>query len=139
MPQGSYPRLEFLWPALAAASASGVASALAEEFAHLAAGVLPESELVEPQWTTPNRLVIELPSMRLRDFSTDRSGVPVLVCAPFALHGATIVDLAPDHSLIAALRAGGLTWIAATDWRSATADMRLLSIDSYLADLHVAV
>ncbi len=77
--------------------------------------------------------------MELRDFSTGSEGVPALVCAPFALHGATIADFATGHSLVQTLAANGCRRILVTDWRSATRDMRLLTIDSYLAELNVAV
>jgi poly(3-hydroxyalkanoate) synthetase len=75
--------------------------------------------------------------MRLRDFSARSDGRAVLVCAPYALHGATIADFAPGHSVVAALRRAGRVFV--TDWRSATPDMRNFSIDTYLADLNVAV
>src|SRR5215470_2343039 len=136
MAQQNYPQIAFLWPALVAASASGMASALAEEFAQLAAGADAKSELSAPSWTSCNRIALELPSMRLRDFSVASHGVPALVCAPFALHGATLVDLARGHSLVAALLEAGLARVLVTDWRSATPEMRFLSIDSYLADLN---
>lgn len=77
--------------------------------------------------------------MDLRNFSTGTDGLPILVCAPFTLHGATIADLAPGHSLVEALQRNGCRRLFVTDWRSASADMRLLTIDSYLADLNVAV
>ena len=77
--------------------------------------------------------------MRLRDFSTEAKGVPTLLCAPFALHGAAISDFAPGHSLVAALRRAGIHRLFITDWRSATTDMRLLGIDQYLADINVLV
>src|SRR5262249_54568230 len=62
----------------------------------------------EPGWTTPNRVALELPSMRLREFSSDGDDIATLVCAPLALHDATLTDFAPDHSLVAALRMAGL-------------------------------
>ena len=77
--------------------------------------------------------------LELRDFSRAADGVPTLVCAPFALHGATIADLAPGHSLVDALAQNGCRRLFVTDWRPAKTDMRLLTIDSYLADLNVAV
>jgi poly(3-hydroxyalkanoate) synthetase len=78
--------------------------------------------------------------MRLRDFSTGRDdGQPALICAPYALHGATIADFAPGHSIVEALRVSGLARLAITEWRSAEPDMRYFSIDTYLADLNVAV
>ena len=99
------------------------------------------SGLPEPlAWTTPNTVVLQLPSMRLREFSRrDSAQPPVLVCAPYALHGALVTDFAPGHSLIEALQKDGVNRIYVPDWRSATSEMRYLSIDNYLADLNVAI
>jgi len=130
--------LGFLWPALAAASASELAAAVARHFTNLAVG-LDGPAAMEPDWTTPHTLTLELESVRLRDFSTRTDGVPTLLCTPYALHGAVIGDLAPGHSLIAALRAAGLSRLFVTDWRSAAPDMRYRGIDDYLADLNVMV
>jgi poly(3-hydroxybutyrate) depolymerase len=129
----------FLWPALAAQSASKFAAAVADELAGLAEPSEQISPVPPPTWTTPNRVALELPSMQLRDFSTKAFGTPTLICAPFALHGATIVDFAEGHSLVATLQLAGLGRVHVTDWRSATPEMRFLPIDSYLADLNVAV
>lgn len=90
-------------------------------------------------WTTPNKIALDLSPMRLRDFSRTGIGVPVLVCAPYALHGALIADFAPRHSIVAALQSGGLDRVYVTDWCSASPEMRFLSIDSYLANLNVAI
>jgi poly(3-hydroxyalkanoate) synthetase len=98
-------------------------------------------------WTTPNRVALELATMRLRDCAKDqikdqgkdRAGQPALVCAPYALHRALIADFAPGHSVVESLQGGGIGRVYLTDWRSATPDMRYLSIDSYLTDLNVAV
>ncbi|MFN3350491.1 MAG: alpha/beta fold hydrolase [Pseudorhodoplanes sp.] len=95
--------------------------------------------LPEPQWTTPNRIRLELPSMHLREFSTGSDGIPALVCAPYALHGATIADFGSGHSIVEALLKTGVSRIALTDWRSCAPEMRYFSIDTYLADLNVAV
>jgi len=96
----------------------------------------PATELA---WTTPQRIALHLATMRLRDFSTEAGGNPVLVCAPYALHGALIVDFAPEHSVVEALRREGLGRVYVTDWRSADADMRYFTIDNYLSDLNVAI
>jgi poly(3-hydroxyalkanoate) synthetase len=91
-------------------------------------------------WTTPNAVVLELPSMRLREFSRgNATQQPVLVCAPYALHGALIADFAPGHSLVGALQKDGVNRIYVPDWSSAVPDMRYLSIDNYLAELNVAI
>jgi poly(3-hydroxybutyrate) depolymerase len=114
-------------------------SALAKELAHLAVGHPSNSMFREPRWTTPNCIALELPSMRLREFSADGDNIATLICAPLALHDATLTDFAPDHSLVAALRIAGLRNLFVTDWRSASPEMRLFSIDSYLADLNVVI
>src|SRR6266536_482251 len=133
-----FPSIAFLWPALAAASTSGMMSALAGQFAQLGAAAA-KTDSPTAKWATANRVALELPSMRLREFCAGDRAVPALICAPFALHRATIADFAPGHSLIRALRSAGLSHICVTDWLSAVPEMRYLSIDNYLADLDVAV
>ncbi|WP_430650041.1 alpha/beta fold hydrolase [Bradyrhizobium ivorense] len=98
----------------------------------------PEDEAPLP-WTTPNRGALQLPSMRLVDFSRSAEGRPLLVCAPYALHRSVIADFSPGHSLVEVLRNAGVTRLYLTDWRSATSEMRHFSIDTYLAELNVAV
>src|SRR5215471_2053978 len=140
MATSPFPSIAFLWPALVAASVSDAASALASEYAHLAAEAeADEPPPVPPRWASPNEVALELAAMRLRDFSDGAAGRPTLVCAPFALHGATIADFAPGHSLVATLRKAGRGRVFVTDWRSASPEARFNSIDSYLAELNVAV
>lgn len=134
-----FPPLAFLWPALAAETASEFASAMAREFINLAVRPGAETGAPEPQFSTRNKVVLELATVRLRGFSTASDGPATLVCAPFALHGAAITDLAPRHSLVAALQHAGIERVFVTDWRSASTDMRLLSIDNYVANLNVLV
>jgi poly(3-hydroxyalkanoate) synthetase len=96
----------------------------------------PEAAL---PWATPHTIALELTTMRLRDFSTQAKGGPVLLCAPYALHSAVLTDFAPAHSIVQALQRGGVGRLFVTDWRSANTRMRYLSIDSYLADLNTAI
>jgi poly(3-hydroxybutyrate) depolymerase len=128
----------FLWPALLAASASEMTAHFAKQFTTLAIGAGGET-VPQPQWTTPHRIALELKTVRLRDFTTQPHDRPCLLCTPFALHGSTVSDLTAGHSLVAALRDGGLTRLYVTDWKSASADMQFLGIDDYLADLNVLV
>jgi poly(3-hydroxyalkanoate) synthetase len=133
----AFPAQLFLWPFIAASEAvAAQAGGLARLMTAACAG--PDRQL-KPEWTTPNHVRLELPTMELRDFSTTSDGVATLVCAPFALHGATISDFAPGHSLVQTLMHKGRHRLFVTDWRSATREMRLLTIDSYLAELNVAV
>lgn len=90
-------------------------------------------------WTTPNEVALELPTMRLRDFSRSPTGRPLLICGPYALHSTMIADFAAGHSIIEQLQRSGFDRIYLTDWRSASPDMRFLAIDHYLADLNVAI
>lgn len=136
--RGPSANFAFLWPALIAASASEFAALAAKQFTNLAVGG-DNTPAREPVWTTPHKLALEIETGRLRDFTIDTHGPPALLCAPFALHGAALSDLAAGHSLVAALREAGLSRLFVTDWRSATAEMRFLGIDDYLADLNVLV
>jgi poly(3-hydroxyalkanoate) synthetase len=134
-----FPVAAFLWPVVAAGRAGEFAFALARDMVALSAGPVEEPAAPEPEWTTRNAVALELPSVRLCDFSLSGEGPATLICAPFALHRATLVDLAPGHSLIAALQGAGLRRLFVAEWRSATPDMRGLAIDDYLAALNVLV
>jgi poly(3-hydroxyalkanoate) synthetase len=135
----SFSSFPILWPLVACAAASEAAASLLDDFAHIFFRNAPPRISKQAQWATENGVALDLQCMRLRDFSRGSNAVPTLICAPFALHGANVADFAPGHSLVEALRINGLPRIYVTDWRSATPDMRFLSIDSYLADLNVAV
>lgn len=135
----SFARLAFAWPAIAAQSASELSAALAGQFARLSIGFDADPPAREPEWTTPNTVALDLKTVRLRDFSLDARERPALVCAPYALHGSTTVDLAPGHSVIETLRSEGVLRLFVADWRSADESMRDLDIDNYLADLNVLV
>jgi poly(3-hydroxybutyrate) depolymerase len=132
---GQFPYAAFFWPALAAVSASEAVSSMAAQFL----GGDCDSAGQEPEGATPSKTMLELHTVRLRDFTLVESGVPTLLCTPLALHCGTVADLAAGHSLVAALRGAGLERLLMADWRSASADMRFLGIDDYLADLNVLV
>lgn len=92
----------------------------------------------EPEWATPNRIVLDLDTMRLREFGA-RKGVPVLIDAPYAGHSSTIADYAKGQSLVETLLSMGVGRVLATDWKAATAEMRDYDIDKYLAEINVVV
>jgi polyhydroxyalkanoate depolymerase len=95
-----------------------------------------------PEWATANRILMDLDTMRLRDFSGSEAGstdIPVLIDAPYAGHSSTIADYAKGQSLVETLQAGPLKRVLVTDWKSATAAMKDFDIDTYLADLDKAV
>jgi poly(3-hydroxybutyrate) depolymerase len=132
--------LVLLWPAAAATAVSEMVALWARQWTDLAVGPSDSTEAArEPDWTTPHRVVLELKTARLHDFSIGEEGPAALICAPFALHGATVADFAPGYSLVAALHEAGLHRLYVAEWRSATPDMRFLGIDDYLASLNVMV
>ena len=129
--------LGFAWPALAAASVAEVSSAWARAFIDAAA---PDEkpEATEPGWTTTNQPVLDLQGVRLREFASG-AGTPTLICAPYTLHDAMMVDFAPGHSVVAALLGAGLRNVFVTQWRSATPEMCHWTIDEYLSELNVLI
>src|SRR6267154_4877576 len=139
MHRGQFPYSAFFWPALAAASAGEIASSFAAQFLGFSGDADGDHTPQEPEGATPSKNALELHAVRLRDFTVAQSGVPTLLCTPLALHGAAIADLAAGHSLVAALRGAGIERLFMADWRSASAEMRFLGIDEYLADLNVLV
>jgi poly(3-hydroxybutyrate) depolymerase len=133
---GQFPYAAFFWPALALVSAGEIASSVA---AHVLGLDADGDRTEELEGATPSGIALELGTVRLRDFTMANSGIPTLLCTPLALHAATVADLAAGHSLVAALRCAGIERLFLADWRSASADMRFLGIDDYLADLNVLV
>ncbi len=138
-PGGQFPYAAFFWPGLAAVSAVETVSSLAAQFLGVSGGSSDDRTAPEPEGATPSKIVLELRSVRLRDFTLADDGIPTLLCTPLALHGAVVADLATGHSLVAALRDAGIERLFMADWRSAGADMRFLGIDDYLAALNVLV
>lgn len=95
-----------------------------------------------PQWATSNRIILDLDTMRLRDFSDasrQTDAIPVVIDAPYAGHSSTIADYAQGQSLVETLLASGLERVLVTDWKGATPEMRDFDIDTYIADIDTAV
>ena len=94
-----------------------------------------------PEWATQNRVLRDMDTMFLRDFSDPDAGdaLPVLVDPPYAGHHSTIADYLPGQSLVETLRDAGLGRVLAMDWKAATPEMRDFDIDKYLAEINVVV
>ncbi|MDB5650248.1 MAG: hypothetical protein JWL62_1768, partial [Hyphomicrobiales bacterium] len=95
----------------------------------------------QPELATLDQVRVDLSTMWLRERSCRRdcAAVPTLIVAPFALHDSSIADFALGHSLAEAFTNAGISSLAMTQWKSATEAMRDFGIDTYLADLNVAV
>lgn len=132
----------WFWPMAAAIEIEKDGLKLFQDNMHFIAEATEIEAPPPAEWATKNRVVRDLDTMRLRDFSApdaDPSTVPVLIDAPYAGHSSTIADYARGHSLVETLLAAGLPRVLATDWKAATKQMRDFDIDKYLEDLNVAV
>lgn len=91
-------------------------------------------------WATRNRVVLDLDTMLLRDFSTvGTKALPVLIDPPYAGHHASIADYETGQSLVETLLAADLPRVLAMDWKAATPAMRDFDIDKYLSEINVVV
>lgn len=122
----------WMWPWIAPATGGGQQHAGTQAAAAKAVGgsTIP--------WTSLNRLVLETAQFRLWEFS-GAAGKPVLIVTPFTLHDAGLADLAPGHSLVEILLAGGCRALMLLEWKSAGFERRFETIDMQLAALNVAV
>lgn len=92
------------------------------------------------KFATKNEVLLDLGTMRLRDFSPPRAqGTATIVDAPYAGHSAVIADYHRGQSLVDTLLHNGLERVLVTDWKSATMEMKNYSIDTYLAEINVCV
>jgi poly(3-hydroxybutyrate) depolymerase len=95
-----------------------------------------------PEWATPNRIELELDTMRLRNFGRHGStavSTPVVIDPPYAGHSSTLADYAKGQSLVETLRASGHDRVFVMDWKGATPEMKDFDIDTYLAEINVVV
>jgi poly(3-hydroxybutyrate) depolymerase len=106
---------------------------------------LAEAEKIEfglnPVFATANKTMMELHTLRLRDF-TQAAGpdeCATVIDAPYAGHTAVIADFYDGQSLVQTLLANGLSRVLVTDWKSATEQMKDYDIDNYLAEINVCV
>lgn len=119
-----------------------------EELANFRRGMDTLAEAVKldtglsPKFATPNQVLLDLHTLRLRDFSpagTPTAQIPVLVDAPYAGHTSSIADFSNGQSLVQTLMAHGPQRVYVTDWKSATPEMKDYDIDNYLAELNVVI
>ena len=90
-------------------------------------------------FATPNTVALDLKTMRLRDYSTGGSSVPIIVHAPFAGHDSVIADFHERQSLMGCLQQHAAGRLFLTDWKSGYPKIRDFGIDEYLAELVVAI
>lgn len=96
-------------------------------------------ERTKPEWTTKNKVIFELHTLKLRDFSTAGSQAYTLILPPYAGHTSIIADFTEKQSLVETLIENGVKRIFLTDWNSAADEMKYYDIDNYLSELNVVV
>ena len=130
-------QLLWLWPLIAGMRlGAATLETIGETMATSASFGVPTP--TEPLWTTPNSVVLDLPALRVREFS-DGQGPPVIIVVPFTLHGPVLADLAPGHSIIERLLDCGIGRLLLVEWKSADRRMRFLDVDDYLAQVAVVL
>jgi poly(3-hydroxybutyrate) depolymerase len=132
----------YFWPLAAAIELGQEGLKLFESNFKFLAEAETFAAAIAPEWTTPNRIILDMDTMRLRDFTAAAAGanqLPVLVDAPYAGHSATIADYAKGQSLVETLPSCGLERLLVTDWKAATPQMKDFDIDKYLAEINAAV
>ena len=92
------------------------------------------SDRREPEWASPNEVVLECPVATLRDFSqgSRKQVVPTLVLPPQAGHSSSIVDYSAEQSQMQVIRAAGLERAYSMEWVGATQDTKHYGIGDYL-------
>jgi polyhydroxyalkanoate depolymerase len=140
------PRIEhavpYLWPLAAAFEMGSAGARLLEDNLRFVGEAIKIDHPPPPRWATPNRVLLDLDTMALRDFSAQSSAasqLPVLIDAPYAGHTANIADFADGQSLVQTLQRAGLDRVLVTDWKAATEAMKHFDIDKYLAEINAVV
>ncbi|MGB0086092.1 MAG: alpha/beta fold hydrolase [Rhodomicrobiaceae bacterium] len=140
------PRIEhsvpWFWPLAAAIEMGSEGLRLFQENARYLGEAKKLVAPPQPEWATPNRVILELDTMRLRDFSAagaDAKSAPVIIDPPYAGHSSTIADYAKGQSLVETLNASRVKRVLVMDWKNAGPEMRDFDIDKYLAEINVVV
>lgn len=137
---GSAFGLPMFWPIAAASALLEAGADVATKNLSFLAEEAKIAEIRPIAFATDARERLNLRTLRLREYGQPVEGqVPTLICAPYAGHSAAIADYADGQSLVQTLLANGVGHVLLTDWKSATADMRDLEVDQYLAEINVCV
>ncbi len=96
--------------------------------------ILAKLEHPEAHWATPNDIIYEHQTLRLRHFhnkSTSAARRPVLILPPQAGHHSNLADYSPAQSLVRVFHSYGFD-VYVTEWLSASFEQRHLGMDDYL-------
>ncbi len=96
--------------------------------------ILAKLENPEAHWATPNNIIYEHQTLRLRHFANKKASSarrPVLILPPQAGHHSNLADYSPAQSLVRVFHSYGYD-VYVTEWLSATFEHRNLGIDDYI-------
>jgi len=128
------------WPLTAAYAMAEAERALFKKNLEFRAEAEKLDHGLGPRFANPHRVVLDLHTLRLREFGDARSeALPTSIHAPDAGHTATIADYHKGQSLVETLLSTGHRRVLVTDWQSASQDMKDYDIDNDLAELNVCI
>ncbi len=96
--------------------------------------ILQQVENPQVTWATPNNVVYENQTLKLRHFpgkKTSSSRRPVLILPPQAGHSSALADYSPAQSLVRVFQSYGYD-VSVTDWQSATYEYKDLGMNDYI-------
>ncbi|KAB2836961.1 MAG: alpha/beta fold hydrolase [Caedimonadaceae bacterium] len=134
--------LPFFWPSTFAHSLGAEALKIEKNSMRFLKEVVKTQAIKpKPEWASSNKVIYNLHTFTLRDFSKGKSDTqfPIFILPPYAGHTSVIADFHKKQSLIETLLNQGRHRIVAVDWHSATVEMKDYDIDHYLSELHVAI
>jgi poly(3-hydroxybutyrate) depolymerase len=130
----------FFWPfAFFLGLGEAAAEVLRENVKFLNEIEKTQIERPEPKWTTKNKIILDLHTLNLRDFSTEGEQLYTLVAPPYAGHTSIIADFSKGQSLVETLRENGVKRVCSIEWKSATEEMKNYDIDKYLSELNICI
>ncbi|MGE5416697.1 MAG: alpha/beta fold hydrolase [Acidobacteriota bacterium] len=96
--------------------------------------ILNRVETPEVTWSTPNNIIYEHQTLRLRHFPNRRDAGdkrPVLILPPQAGHHSCLADYSPAQSLVRVFQSYGFD-VYVTEWLSATREYKDLAMADYI-------
>lgn len=85
----------------------------------------------EEEWATPNQVVLNHQTLKLRHFNGPKFEKTVFILPPMAANSSTLADFTDDQSLVRVFQNHGYN-VFATDWQPATTEHRDMGISDYI-------
>ncbi len=142
LPTGAAGSVPLFWPMAFAAQAFKQGQEMVDKQLRFLEEEAKLHAVHHPRMATRHRERLRLRTLTLREYGSadaTHASPPTLVVAPYAGHTSVIADYYQGQSLVETLLQQGVGHVLLIDWHSASADMKDLEIDNYLADLCVVI